>query len=206
MSRRKNGKKKQKPRHRNNHHLYPRSRKKDGDLEKFKPILRSLHLRKLIKPHNAWHDLFLNLFPEESLSLIKKAFKDRGASVAGIISFIKQSFPSYYGQFGAEATKKDLAAWHEIFNNYWSWRKIKKTIRKEWMYPGVKAIISKRKVIGVMIFLKNVPKKARIIENIRRCKDIQIKSATIIDGYRHWKDISKEDLKDLEGGELLKII
>jgi len=155
-----------------NHHIYPRSRKKNGDLCKFKPLLRSLRLKKTIKIHSAWHHLFINLFPEEALLLIKQAFENGKRSTGEIISFIKQNTPSN-GTI-IEATKEDINAWREVFDSYWSWKKIKKTIKRDWMYPGIKAIISKRKIIGVMIFLKNIPKINRIFDGLSRCKDIQI--------------------------------
>lgn len=157
---------------RDKHHPYPLSRKRKGDLGKFKPLLRSLRLNRREKTHSAWHHLFLNLFAEEVILLIKEVFRNNDHSVSAIISFVKNKICN--NRAVPEATKADLNAWEKIFNSYWSWRKIKKVIKKEWMYPGVKAIVSEGRITSVMIFLKNVPKKTRLIENIYRCRDIQV--------------------------------
>lgn len=182
MNHKKSGKKKQKSRHfkgrdhkRNTHHVYPRSRRKKGDLGKFEPVCRRLLLRTGIKEHIAWHQIFYNYFPEEVIFLIKFAFKSRLTSPPGIVSFIKK----FYNRERAvtDATEDDLDAWREIFGNTSSWRKIRKIILKSWTYPGIKAIISnKGKVVGLMVFLKSTPKNAshRIKKDIDRCKDVQI--------------------------------
>jgi len=157
---------------RDEHHVYPHSRKKDGDLGKFKQLLHSLRLKVIIKKHNAWHHLFFNLFGEEIIFLIKTAFKNGRTSAPDIIYFIKQA--SRGSRTAAEATKKDLAAWKEVFNGYNSWRKIKKEIQKEWMYPGIKAIILQHKIVGVIVVLKNISKKSRVIDDIYRCKNAKV--------------------------------
>ena len=183
MFSRKTGRKKKQKKHRkaqprghsykrDEHHVYPRSRKKDGDLGKFRQLLRSLRLRVIIKKHNAWHHLFFNLFSEEIIFLIKTAFKNGKTSAPDIIYFIKQE--SRGSRAVAEATKEDLAAWKEVFNGYNSWRKIKKEIQKEWMYPGIKAIILQHKVVSVIVVLKSISKKNRVIDNIYRCKDVKV--------------------------------
>lgn len=172
--RRKIGRKKQKNRHKNSHHPYPRSRKKDGDFGKFKPILSQLRLTKTIKLHNAWHCLFVNFFPEEIISLIKNALREGKKSQKEIISFIKKFRRENQPNINVGATIDDLIAWREVFGNYVSWRKIKTIIQKEWMYPGIQVIISKYKIVGIIVFLKNVPQKARLANNISRCKNIYI--------------------------------
>lgn len=182
MDRKKSGKKKQKSRfskgrdHKHNiHHVYPRSRRKKGDLGKFEPICRRLLLRTGIKKHTAWHQIFYNYFPEEVIFLIKFAFKSKLTSPPGIISFIKQFYNRE--RVIVDATEDDLNAWWEIFGNTSSWRKIRKIILKNWTYPGIKAIISNEgRIIGLVIFLKSIPKNAshRIEKDIYRCKDIQI--------------------------------
>lgn len=157
---------------RDEHHVYPRSRKKDGDLGKFRQLLRSLRLNVIIKKHVAWHHLFFNLFSEEVIFLIKTAFKNGKTSAPDIISFIKQG--SRKSRLVTEATREDLDAWKEVFNGHNSWRKIKKIIQKEWMYPGIKAIILQHKIIGVIIVLKSVSKKSRVIDDIYKCKDVKV--------------------------------
>jgi len=109
---------------------------------------------------------------KEDIFLIKTAFKNGRTSAPDIIYFIKQA--SRGSRTVAEATKKDLAAWKEVFNGYNSWRKIKKEIQKEWMYPGIKAIILQHKIVGVIVVLKNISKKSRVIDDIYRCKNAKV--------------------------------
>ena len=159
------------------HHVYPRSRRKKGDLGKFEPICRRLVLKTKIKEHAAWHHIFYNYFPEEAIALVKFAFKSQLKSPQGIISFIKQFYKCERAV--VESTKEDLSAWQEIFGNTESWRKIRKIILKKWTYPGIKAKISdKGKIAGLMIFLQNIPKRTayRIKKDIYRCKNIQVVS------------------------------
>lgn len=159
----------------NTHHVYPRSRRKKGDLGKFEPFCQRLLLTTEIKKHAAWHQIFYNLFAEEVISLIKEAFKSNLRSPAQIISFIKLFHDP--NRTIAEATKEDLFAWQELFGSLSSWRKIKKTIIKNWMYPGVRAIVSgKGEIVALIVVPLRMPRRARFIKFLFRCRDAQILS------------------------------
>ncbi len=159
------------------HHVYPSSRKIVEDLGKFKPLLQSLVLRKEIYIHNlCWHRLFSNLFAEEAVSKIKKAFKAGLKTAEEIIPFIRREI--YNDQRITEVKRSELDAWRKLFGDFYNYRKIRKIIFRDWTYPGIKASIENRKVVRVAIFLKCIPPKAakRIFENLKKCQNIQITS------------------------------
>ncbi len=122
----------------------------------------------------AWHNVFHNLFSEEAISLVKKSFKAGFKSLPEIISFIKRGF--YPNQTIPETTKNDLNDWRKIFGQRQNpnCRWIKKFILRNWTYPGVKAVVSGKKIVKVMIYLEKISKTNRIIKNIHKCKNVKI--------------------------------
>lgn len=160
----------------NYHHVYPRSRQRKNcnDAGKFKWFCGSLRLKKKVETHAAWHQLFANLFPEEVLSLIKSAFSMGKNSAPAIMSFIRT-------HYGTDRTRGNgsgdvMAAWHKIFgDNHCSLRKIKKIITNDWMYPGVKALVSNGKIAALLFYLPDLPDEAeRLVYYIYRRRDIEI--------------------------------
>lgn len=156
------------------HHVYPRSRKIDGNLDKFKPLISSLVIKTKIDRHAAWHSIFHNLFAEEAVSLVKNSFKEGSKSLPEIISFIKRSF--YPRRAIPEATKTDFNNWHKILGSKKNpnCRWIKKLIFKKWTYPGVRTVVFGKKIVKVIIYLEKIPRKNRIIEKMLKCKNIRI--------------------------------
>ncbi len=142
------------------HHPYPNSRTKKGDFGKFEELLCSLELNTLKKKHRAWHQLFLNFFPEEVILAIKKAFRAGKKTPPEIISFIKTTLG--HSQTPIEATKADLEAWSKIFGARQNPDKIKKIIFENWTYPDVRTIITNGKITSVLVFLPRIPKDLEI--------------------------------------------
>ncbi len=160
---------------RDEHHVYPSSRKIVEDLGKFKPLLQSLVLKKEIYIHNlCWHRLFSNLFAEEAVSIIKNACSEKKYIAPQIIPFIKQHI--YHEQNISTVKKEELNAWQKLFGNHYNYRKIRRIIFRDWTYPGIKTVVKNKKVIRVTIFFEKIPSKAlnKIFENIKKCRDIQI--------------------------------
>ncbi|MDP1629243.1 MAG: hypothetical protein Q8L57_01335 [bacterium] len=156
--------------HHDKHHVYPRSRKKKGDLGKFKALLGSLRLCAEIGTHQAWHHLFGRLFPEEVISLLKMANRGGLRAAPEIISFIKYSIQPRRAIFSA--VKEDLDAWQKIFGKYADFRPLRKIIIRNWAYPGIRAALSGRRVVKVTIFLPKISKNDRLREIISRCRNI----------------------------------
>lgn len=141
----------------NEHHLYPTSRGKKGDLGKFKDILVSLKLLERLDKHDSWHHLFDNLFAEEVIINIKRAVQAGKHTTHEIISFIKQRSQPHRAELSV--SEKDLKAWQKIFNGHTNLRQIRKIIRRDWMYPGIYVTVSgSGRVVGVTIFLPKVVK------------------------------------------------
>ncbi len=154
---------------------------------KFKPLLQSLTLKKEIRAHNLWHEkLFANLFAEEVILIVRKAFKEGNQSAEKIIPFLKREI--CHNKNMIEASRLELEAWRKIFGDFYNYRKIRKIIFRDWTYSGVKAVIENKKVIRVMIFPKNLPSKSinRILENLKECKNIQV---TYLKNNQLWKII-----------------
>ena len=157
---------------RDKHHVYPRSRKKKGDLGKFKTILGSLRLCTEIKTHAAWHHLFGQMFPEEAIALLKIAAQEGLHATPEIIAFIKHSLQPRRAV--SQATNEDLNAWQKIFGERANFRPLRKIIIKDWTYPGVKAIVLNKKVVKVTIFLPKISSNIRLFSNIYRCRNIRV--------------------------------
>ncbi len=156
------------------HHVYPRSRRKEGDLGKFKAFLGSLRLRTEIGVHQDWHHLFGRLFPEEVILLLKEANQGGLRTVPEIISFIKYSLQLYRAI--STATKEDLDAWNKIFGQHATFRPLRKIIIRDWMYPGIRAMLSGKRIVRVAVFLPKVSQDKRLVKNIHRCRNIHVSS------------------------------
>lgn len=158
--------------HSDKHHIYPRSRKKKGDLGKFKTLLGSLRLRVEIEAHQSWHHLFWRLFPEEVIALLKTATQGGLRTAPEIIAFIKHTLqPS---RAISCATKEDLDAWRKIFGKHANFRILKKIIIKNWTYPGVKATVLNKRIVEVAVFLPKILQNDRLLNNIYRCRNIHV--------------------------------
>lgn len=159
----------------NFHHFCPRSRIKRGDTGKFEPICSILVSKIKVKTHNAWHQIFLNMFAEEAINQVKNIFAGNNFSPSQVIFSVRKKLDGGFEKF--EVTQDDLFAWETIFGNASILEEIENIIAAKWTYPGFTAEIADGRITSIAISLekfyrKNIDKMLRKI--FRNCRDIKI--------------------------------